>query len=265
MQFDTIRVTEDGGIVQLQLNLPDRRNALSAAMIAELTAFAALARRRPDWRAIILSGAGAVFCAGGDLDWMQEQMAADRTRRLAGARALAHMLRELNELPQPLIGAVQGGAYGGGVGLMAVCDLVVAAGDARFGLTETRLGLIPATIAPYVLPRMGEGRARQVFFSGALFGAARACDLGLVARLVAAEDLAAAALDEARPYLACAPGAVAAAKALTRRLAGLADEAAIEASITALADIWEGAEAAEGIAAFFARRPPRWAGPGPDR
>ncbi|MCB6176946.1 crotonase/enoyl-CoA hydratase family protein [Rhodobacter sp. Har01] len=260
MTYETLSVTADAsGIVHLALNRPDKRNALSAQMIADLTAFAAAAAPRRDWRAVILSGAGDVFCAGGDLDWMRAQIAADRATRMSEARKLADMLKALNELPQPLIGAVQGGAYGGGVGLAAVCDTVVAAEDARFGLTETRLGLIPATIGPYVIARMGEGRARRVFFSARLFGAAEARDLGLVARIVATADLAQAAIEEASPYLATAPGAVAAAKRLARQLGqGGTTEAAVEASITALADAWEAPEAAEGIAAFFGKRRPAW-------
>lgn len=263
MGYQTISVETDmRGIVQLQLNRAEKRNALSAQMIAELTGFAEEARFRRDWRAVILSGAGDVFCAGGDLGWMQAQMAADRETRMAEARKLALMLKALNELPQPLIGAVQGGAYGGGVGLCAVCDLVVAAGEARFGLTETRLGLIPATIGPYVIARLGEGMARRVFMSARLFGAEEAQALGLVARVVPAADLVAAAEAEAAPYLATAPGAVAAAKALARRLGrglGLgADDAMIEESIAALADTWETEEAREGVAAFFEKRKASW-------
>lgn len=259
MSHKTIGVSvDDRGIVQLQLNRADKRNALSAQMIAELTEFAASAAQRRDWRAVILSGAGDVFCAGGDLGWMQDQMAADRTTRMVEAKKLAMMLKALNDLPQPLIGVVQGGAYGGGVGMCAVCDLVIAADDARFGLTETRLGLIPATIGPYVIARMGEGMARRVFMSARLFGASEARDLGLVARVVPAADLLAVAEAEARPYLATAPGAVAAAKALARKLGQGATEAMIDASIQALADTWETDEAREGIAAFFEKRKASW-------
>lgn len=246
------------GIVQLRLNRAEKRNALSARMIAELTDFAVEAEARRDWRAVILSGAGDVFCAGGDLGWMQAQIAADRATRMAEARKLAAMLGALNALPQPLIGAVQGGAYGGGVGLCAICDCVVAAEDARFGLTETRLGLIPATIGPYVLARLGEGMARRVFMSARLFGADEARDLGLVAQVVAPAALMDTAMAEARPYLSTAPGAVAAAKALARKLGRGADAAMVEASITALADTWETEEAREGIAAFFDKRKPGW-------
>lgn len=259
MIYETIAVTaSQTGIVELVLNRPEKRNALSARMIAELTDFAQSALARRDWRAVVLSGAGDVFCAGGDLEWMQAQMRAERSERMTEARKLAVMLKALNELPQPLIGLVHGGAYGGGVGLCSVCDLVLAAEDTKFGLTETRLGLIPATIGPYVISRMGEGQARQVFMSGQLFGAERAQSLGLIARVVSPNVLVEEGQKEASSYLATAPGAVAAAKALARRLGGFVDDQMIDHSIAALADIWETEEAKEGIAAFFERRRASW-------
>jgi methylglutaconyl-CoA hydratase len=169
------------------------------------------------------------------------------------------MLQALNRLGKPLIGRVHGPAYGGGVGLMAVCDVVVAVETARFGMTETRLGLIPATIGPYVLARMGEGRARTVFFSSRLFDAAEAEALGLVHRVVAAEALDAAVEAEVAPYLATAPAAVAAAKRLALSLGPRIDAEVIEASVAALADAWETPEDRAGITAFLEKRPPPWA------
>ena len=151
-----------------------------------------------------------------------------------------------------------GAAYGGGVGLMAVCDSVVASDTARFGLTETRLGLIPATISPYVLARIGEGKARGVFFSGRVFDAAEAVLLGLVTRAVAPEALDAAVEAEIAPYFAAAPAAVAAAKALARSLGPRIDAAVIEATIARLADTWETPEAQEGVTAFLEKRPAAW-------
>ena len=178
---------------------------------------------------------------------------------MAEARRLAGMLGALNTLPKPLIGRVNGAAFGGGVGLMSVCDAVVAVEGARFALTETRLGIIPATIAPYVIARLGEGRARAVFFSGRVFDAAEARDLGLVTRVVPADGLDAAVEAEVAPYLATAPGAVARAKRLARSLGAPIDDGVVEATVTALADAWETAEAREGIAAFLEKRPPPWA------
>lgn len=256
---ETIKVEVDArGIVQLRLNRPDKRNALSAQMIAELTEFTASAQSRRDWRAVILSGDGATFCAGGDLDWMRQQMQADRQTRMTEARKLATMLGALNGLPQPLIGAIHGSAFGGGVGMACVCDLVLATPETLFGLTETRLGIIPATIGPYVLARMGEGRARRVFMSAKRFSAVEAVELGIVSRVVSADALMNEAVGEAELYFSTAPGAVASAKALARSLSRSLDPERIEESISALADAWEQDEAKEGIAAFFEKRKPHW-------
>ncbi|GAB4383586.1 crotonase/enoyl-CoA hydratase family protein [Albidovulum sp.] len=259
--FETISLgCDDRGIARLTLDRPEKHNALSARMIAELTEAAGRLGRDPAVRAVVLTGAGASFCAGGDLNWMREQMAADAPTRAKAARALALMLNALNSCPKPVIGRVQGNAFGGGVGMIAVCDVAIGVASARFGLTETRLGLIPATIGPYVLARMGEAMARRVFMSARLFGAPEAVTLGLLARQVPAEELDAAIEAEVAPYLACAPGAVAEAKALARRLGPRIDETVIADSIEALVRRWESPEAREGIAAFFDRRDPAWKG-----
>ena len=258
----TITLTTDArGVATLTLNRPEKHNAMSAAMIDELAKAAADLGRDPAVRVVVLTGAGKSFCAGGDLGWMQDQMRADAATRARGARALAEMLGSLNALPKPLIGRVQGQAFGGGVGLIAVCDIAIAVQGAKFGLTETRLGLIPATIGPYVLARMGASRARQVFMSGRVFGADEAVRLGLAAGAVPSAALDAAVEAEIAPYLACAPGAVARAKALVRYLdPGAPDAAAVEHSIAELIACWDGPEARDGIAAFFERRPAPWAG-----
>lgn len=257
--METLRIETDArGIATLWLARPDKHNALSAQMIEELTAAAAQLGADPAVRVVVLAAMGKSFCAGGDLGWMQQQMAADADTRRAGARALAAMLNALNELPKPLIGRVHGNAFGGGIGMMSVCDVAVGARGARFGLTETRLGLIPATIGPYVIARMGEDRARRVFMSARIFDAAEAEALNLLAYTVDPEDLDAAIEDEIAPYLATAPGAVAAAKRLVRALGPRIDPAVIELSVEALVSVWEGDEAPEGIGAFFDKRKPRW-------
>ncbi len=259
--MNTVRIDRDArGVARLTLARADKRNALSSEMIAEVTGAARDLARDSAVRVVVLAADGPVFCAGGDLGWMRDQMAADRETRRREARALAMMLKALNDLPMPLVGRVHGPAYGGGVGLMSVCDSVVAVEDANFGLTETRLGLIPATIGPYVVQRMGEPRARRVFFSSRIFRAEEARDFGLVSRVVRADELDAAVEAEVAPYLSCAPGAVAEAKALVARLGGTVDEPAIEASIDALVVRWESEEADEGTQAFFEKRAPVWFG-----
>lgn len=259
MSHQTIRIDTDArGVATLWLARPDRHNALSAQMIDELTQAAAQLGADPAVRVVVLAAEGKSFCAGGDLGWMQDQMAADAGTRRAGAAALAAMLGALNELPRPLIGRIQGNAFGGGVGMMSVCDVAVGVRGASFGLTETRLGLIPATIGPYVLARMGEGKARRVFMSARVFDAAEAQALDLLAYAVDGEDLDAAIEDEIAPYLQTAPGAVAAAKRLARSLGPRIDAETVARSIDALIAVWEGDEAPEGVAAFFARRKARW-------
>jgi len=248
------------GVATLTLNRPDKHNAMDAAMIAELTEAATRLGRDPAVRVVVLTGAGASFCAGGDLGWMREQMAADGAARARGAGALAGMLGALDTMPKPLIGRVQGQAFGGGVGLMAVCDVAIGVETAKIGLTEVRLGLIPATIGPYVVARMGAARARRVFFSGRVFSADEAVALGLLARAVPVADLDAAVAAEVAPYLDAAPGAVAEGKALIARLGGGVDDRAVALSVDALVRRWESAESAEGIGAFFDKRKPGWVG-----
>ncbi|MCE8545592.1 crotonase/enoyl-CoA hydratase family protein [Ruegeria pomeroyi] len=257
--YETITIDTDArGVATLTLDRAEKHNAMSAQMLADLSAAAALLAADDAVRVVVLTGAGKSFCAGGDLGWMQAQMAADAETRFVEARKLAEMLQALNSLPKPLIGAVQGNAFGGGVGMASVCDIAIGVDTLKMGLTETRLGIIPATIGPYVIARMGEARARRVFMSGRLFGAAEAVELGLLARAVPAEDLAAAIEAEVAPYLACAPGAVASAKALIRDLGPRVDDAVIDRTIRALVDRWETDEAREGIGAFFDKRKPAW-------
>lgn len=257
--FETIEIDIDTrGVATLMLNRPDKHNALSAQMLAELTQAARDLGADDVVRVVVLRGAGKSFCAGGDLGWMREQMQADSDTRAREAGKLAYMLQALNTLPKPLIGALHGNAFGGGVGMASVCDVAIGVDHIKMGLTETRLGIIPATIGPYVLARMGEGRARRVFMSARIFSASEAVDLGLLARVVAPGDLNAAIEAEVTPYLSCAPGAVAAAKALARELGPRIDEDTISMTIDALKTRWETQEAVEGISAFFDKRPATW-------
>ena len=259
MNYETLDIAIDGrGVARLTLSRPEKHNAMSAKMIAELTAAADELERAEAVRLVVLSGAGRSFCAGGDLDWMKAQFAATRAARIAEARRLAMMLRGLNEMPKPMIGRVHGAAYGGGVGLLAVCDSVIAVDDAKFGLTETRLGLIPATISPYVMARIGETAARRVMLSGKTFSAAEAQALGLVAKVVPGNTLDPALETEIAPFFAAAPKAAGAAKRLARGLGPRIDDALIESTIIQLADTWESEDAQEGIAAFLEKRKPRW-------
>ena len=257
--FETIALEKGArGVATLWLVRPDKHNALSAQMIAELTQAASDLAADDTVRVVILAGQGKSFCAGGDLGWMREQFDASPEIRATEATKLAMMLNALNTLPKPLIGRVHGNAFGGGVGLASVCDVVIGSDHIKMGLTETKLGLIPATIGPYVCARMGEAKARRVFMSGRLFGADEAVQLNLLARAVPVDELDAAIEAEVAPYLACAPGAVTRAKALLRSFGPKIDEDVIAHSIAELSACWAGDEAPEGIGAFFDKRKPGW-------
>lgn len=259
MSFETITIeTDPRGVATLTLNRPEKHNAMSGQMLEDLAAAAAQLAADDAVRVVVLTGAGTSFCAGGDLAWMQVQRDMTPEIRAGEAGKLATALHALNTLPKPVIGRVQGNAFGGGVGLVSICDVTIGVDNLRMGFTETRLGLLPATIGPYVLARMGEGNARRVFMSARLFDAAEAVDLRLLARAVPADQLDAAVEAEVTPYLSCAPGAVAVSKALTRYLGAPITEEVMAHTVKALSDRWETDEAAEGIAAFFDKRKPSW-------
>lgn len=250
------------GVARLTLSRPEKHNALDAELLDALTQTALRLGDDPDVRVVILASEGRSFCAGGDLGWMREQMESDHATRAREARRLAGMLAALDALPKPLVAAVQGPAYGGGVGLLAVCDIAVGVEGAAFAMTETRLGIIPATIGPYVLARIGEPAARRLMLPARRFDAREALGLGLLARVVPVETLQAGVEEEVGALLACAPGAVADTKALIRSLRPVTAEA-VDLSIAALVRRWETQEAQAGVRAFFDRREPPWL-PGPD-
>ncbi|MEP1443860.1 MAG: crotonase/enoyl-CoA hydratase family protein [Hyphomicrobiales bacterium] len=256
--FETIRLDEaDNGIATLTLARPEKHNALNAQMIAELTQAAHEIAERETIRAVILTGEGKSFCAGGDLNWMREQAEKPDDEKVAEGMKLATMLRALDDLPKPLIAKVQGNAFGGGVGMMCVSDIVVAASHIKWGLTETRLGLIPATIGPYVVRRLGEGHARRCFMNSKIFGAEIGQQLGLISDIVTAEVLEESALLEAKAFLSCAPGAVASSKDLAKYLARSTGDP-MEYTADRLAERWANDECANGIQAFFNKSKAPW-------
>lgn len=247
------------GVATLWLARSDKHNALNPEMLAGLEQACDRLAGNGAVRVVVLAAEGSSFCAGGDLAWFRAQGSLDRASRMVESRRIATALGALAALPQPLIGRVQGNAFGGGVGLACVCDVVVGADSAQFGLTETRLGVIPANIGPYVIARMGAARARQVFMSARVFDAAEAVRLGILSRAVPPEALDAAIEAEVTPYLSCAPGAVRDAKRLLNDLAGRVTPQQVDQAIEALADRWDTDEAQEGLSAFFEKRKPGWA------
>ena len=250
MTLETIQIETDArGIATLTLSRPEKHNAISAQMMTEITDTCATINADDTIRAVILRAQGKSFCAGGDLDWMREQFAADRAGKIQQATVLSNMLNALDTLNKPLIGIVEGNAFGGGLGLMAVCDIVIAKPNLKFAFTETKLGLIPATIGPFVFRRMGETYARQVFITAKTFGTDFAQTCGLVS--IVTEDTNAALEIEINAILATQPNAASMAKALLQTLRATDTKNEIKTSINALADCWQGDEAQQQISAFL--------------
>jgi methylglutaconyl-CoA hydratase len=260
MSYEMLTLALDTrGVATVTLNRPHSHNALNRAMIDELHALSIRLAEDDSVRLVVLTGSGNSFCAGGDIGWFRNTLAMDRAGRIAESRALADMLHALNQLPKPLIGRINGAAYGGGTGMIAVCDYAVTQRAARFGLTEVRLGLIPANISPYVVARIGAARSRSVMLSGALFEAERACNLGLVDDV--AKDLAeldARVEDVVNAHLEASPSAVAATKRLIAFVGAHDIETTRAHAAEALAEAWETEDGREGIASFLQKRLPRW-------
>jgi methylglutaconyl-CoA hydratase len=259
--YQFLQLEQQHDCVTLWLNRPECHNALHAGLITELSRAVQQLAQDSGVRAVVLAGRGANFCAGADLTWMQQQAAAGFDANLEDARRLAELLAALGQLSKPLIARAHGVAVGGGLGLIAICDIAIGARDAKFGTTEVRLGLTPSTIAPYVLEAIGERAARRYMLTGERFDAAEALRIGLLHEAVEAEALDAriAALIEA--LRAAAPRAQAHSKQLLQQLRGLPSGAAEVRELTArsIAGVRAGDEAREGMAAFLARRKPSWA------
>jgi len=266
---DLVRVERGGpndSVVRVTLDRPDVHNAFNATLIAELRqVFVGLGREEPmELRVVILGGAGPSFCAGADIDWMRAAMQLDVEANEHDAMAMADMLEAIDTCPVPVIARVHGPALGGGSGLCAVADLVIAEAGARFGFTETRLGILPAVISPFVISRIGETHARALFPGGRRFDAVRAQRIGLVHEVVEGVDALDAAVDQAvADILASGPTAVRAAKAIVREVRGLGHGSAKWHTARVIARQRVSEEAQEGFRAFTEKRRPAWA-PDPD-
>jgi len=257
------RTGPGGAVARVTLARPDVHNAFDASLIAELRqTFAALAREPADGlRLVVLAGDGASFCAGADITWMRAAIALDVEGNEHDAMAMADMFETLDTCPAPVIVRVQGAALGGGMGLCAVGDLVIAESGAKFGFTETRLGILPAVISPFVIAKIGETHARALFPSGRRFDAVRAQRIGLVHELVEGEAALDAAIDAAvEEALAAAPTAARAAKAIVREVRGLSHGAAKWHTARVIARQRVSPEAQEGFRAFIEKRRPTWTG-----
>ena len=256
---DSFVVQREGPVARVRLNRPEVHNAFDAALVAGLTG--ALARLAGDAgvRVVVLEGAGASFSAGADLNWMRDMAGASEAGNREDALALARLMRTLDALPRPTIAAVHGAAFGGGIGLVACCDIAIGASGAKFGLTESRLGLLPAVISPYVIAAIGARQARRWFASGETFDADTALRIGLLHEVVNATTLDTAVQRQVDLLLKAGPAAASGAKALVRRVAAGGDADRIDAgNADLIAALRVSPEGQEGITAFLDKRKPDW-------
>ncbi|WP_454733642.1 MULTISPECIES: enoyl-CoA hydratase/isomerase family protein [Cupriavidus] len=259
MEFTTLTVTTAQHVATVTLNRPDVRNAFNETVIAELTgAFRALGSE-PSVRAIVLAGNGPAFCAGADLNWMKKMAGYSHDENRSDALTLAQMLHTIWSCPKPVIARIHGDAYAGGVGLVAACDIAVAAEGVTFCLSEARLGLLPATISPYVIRALGEQASRRYFITAERFGAAEALRLGFVHEMVAAAALDAKVAELAATLAANSPNAVRESKRLVQEVAGRpVDDDLLAQTAERIAAIRASDEGREGVKSFLEKRAPAW-------
>ncbi len=250
---------DDRGVATVCLNKPDMHNAFDDSLIAELTRLFNQIANDDNIRAMVLAGNGKSFCAGADLNWMRRMASYTYEENVEDAKGLATMLKTLNELPKPTIARVQGAAYGGAIGLIACCDVAIASKLTKFCLSEVKLGLIPATISPYVIEAMGARVSRRYFATAEVFSARRARRLGLVSEAVNEDELDENVELIIKNLLRNSPAAVAAAKQLVTDVKGRPmDDALLEMTSVRIAEIRGSEEGQEGLKAFLEKRKPNW-------
>src|SRR5688572_29937596 len=254
--FETLRIDTDArGVATITMDRPEVRNAFNDRLISEMYRAASALGEDDAVRVVVLTGAGDIFSAGADLNWMRSMKEWTFDENVADSTRMNGMFRALYDLPKPLIGRINGHALGGGTGLTAVCDIAIAVEGSLFGFTEVVLGLAPAVISPYVVRTVGRSFARAVFVTGERFDAARAASAGLVHQVVSADALDAAVEDAVARCLKAGPVAIAAAKRLPDLALRPLDEASAE-TVQIIAGLRIGDEGQEGMAAFFDKRPP---------
>ncbi len=255
--METIRVSSAGLVTTVALARPSVRNAFNAAVIAEVTeAFRAVPERA---RVVVLRGEGPAFCAGADVEWMRKSRDCSEEQNARDAAAMAAMFRAVDECPKPVVGRIHSFALGGGTGLAACCDIVVASEDAQFGFTEVRLGIMPGIISSFVLPKIGASAARRLFLTGERFGAEEGRRIGLVHEVAKADALDARVDAVVKELLAAGPKAAVEAKRLIRDLLGRPRDEAVPETVRRIARLRVTPEAQEGLGAFLEKRKPNWA------
>ncbi|MDB5928403.1 MAG: Enoyl-CoA hydratase/isomerase [Polaromonas sp.] len=254
-----LQTTQTGAVLTITLSRPDIRNAFNDEVIAEITAAFQDAASRAEVRAVVLAAEGKAFCAGADLNWMRRMADYSRGENLADAAQLAEMLRVIYECPKPTIARIQGDVYAGGMGLVAACDMAVSVDTANFCLSEVKLGLIPATISPYVIRAMGARAAHRYFLTAERFDAKEALRIGFVHEVVSAEGLDAKVSELTTALVSASPNAVRSCKTLVQEVAGRDIEAPlIGRTVEGIADIRSSSEGREGVQSFLQKRKPSW-------
>jgi methylglutaconyl-CoA hydratase len=258
MPYEFITTHRDGPIERLTLNRPELRNAFNDRVIVELTRWAEAIAVDRDVRVVVIDGAGKVFCAGADLSWMAQTAGYSREENERDAAAMGAVFTAIDALPVPVIGRIHGAALGGGAGLAAVCDIVVAEESTTFGFTEVKLGILPAVISPFAIAKIGRSAARELFLTGMRFDARRAREIGLVHAAVAAADLDATVDRYVNEILAAGRAAIAASKSLIRELWAATPKDVGTLTARAIAERRVSAEGQEGIRAFLEKRRASW-------
>lgn len=258
MTDNIVEVARNKAVATVSINRPERHNALNPQVVGKLTDIFRELSGDSGVRVIILTGKGRSFCAGADISYMVERAGASYEESLADGQAIFDLMTAVAECPRPVVGRINGAAFGGGLGLVSCCDIAIAANRAKFGFSEVRLGLVPAVISPFVLARIGSSAARELFLTGERFDAQRARDIGLVQQVVSEDQLDGAVDDRVQALLGAAPGALAAAKALIGKVSGQ-DKASLRTYTT---DIYarrrSSEEGREGLTAFLEKRDPWW-------
>jgi methylglutaconyl-CoA hydratase len=257
--MSALLVSTQGHVARITLNRPDVRNAFNDEVIAELTQAFTQVGQDPQVRAVVLAADGPAFCAGADLSWMRRMADYTRAENLADAGALAEMLRTIHSCLKPTIARVQGDVFAGGVGLVAACDMAVSVDTATYCLSEVKLGLIPATISPYVIRAMGARAAQRYFLTAERFSAAEAHRIGMVHEVVSADQLDAKVAELTQALVSASPNAVRSCKMLVNEVAGRdIDAALIAKTVEGIADIRSSTEGKEGVQSFLQKRKPSW-------
>ncbi|MFQ5722141.1 MAG: enoyl-CoA hydratase/isomerase family protein [Candidatus Aminicenantales bacterium] len=258
-EYQTILFQLQHEVLRLIFNRPQVHNAFNATMIAELDKALGRASRDQSLRVLVLSGQGKSFCAGADLNWMREIIHYSFQQNLGESLKLAEVLYKLYALPKPTVAMVNGTAIGGGTGFIAACDIAVASEEARFGLSEVKIGLVPAAISPYVIRRIGEAKAREYFLTGKRISAAKAMEIGLINEVVPKDKLEEKVKEIIELLLSSGPEALASCKLLIQKVPQMSFEEAKNFTAQMIAKLRVSEEGQEGMSAFLEKRKPKWA------